>query len=69
MVDRDSQYVERRSKRLWTFSTKLDGRYHYDKKTKLLVGHPPTPFNLKSKALDPEERYLKSLEKLKGHMY
>ncbi|EOA34025.1 hypothetical protein CARUB_v10021521mg [Capsella rubella] len=33
-------HVGRRSKRARTFSTKLDYCYHYDKKTKFLVGHP-----------------------------
>ncbi|KAL9811845.1 hypothetical protein AtNW77_Chr5g0113901 [Arabidopsis thaliana] len=35
----------RRSKRLCTLSSKLDGRFQYDKKTKLLVGHPSPVIN------------------------
>lgn len=55
----------RRSKRLRTRSTKLDGRFQFDKKTKLLVGHP-SPIANTSGCLDPEERFNRSLKKLKA---
>jgi len=54
----------RRSKRLCTLSSKLDGRFQYDKKTKLLVGHPSPVINQVN--VDPEERFLNSLKKLKA---
>lgn len=56
----------RRSKRLRTISSKLDGRYQYEKKTKLLVGHPSPLMSGKSAPVDPEERYQNSLKKLKA---
>jgi len=54
----------RRSKRLRTLSSKLDGRFQYDKKTKLLVGHPSPVINQVN--VDPEERFQNSLKKLKA---
>ncbi|CAD5324722.1 unnamed protein product [Arabidopsis thaliana] len=53
----------RRSKRKRNISSKLDARFQFDKKTKLLVGHPSpnaTP------SLDPKERFNCSLKKLKA---
>ncbi|CAL9225995.1 unnamed protein product, partial [Arabidopsis halleri] len=58
----------RRSKRLRTISTKLDGRFQFDKKTKGLVGHP-SPANIPKppvSAIDPEERFNNSMKKLKA---
>ncbi|EOA12353.1 hypothetical protein CARUB_v10007889mg [Capsella rubella] len=46
----------RRSKRLRTFSTKLDGWFQYDKKTKVLVGHPSPVVKYPNHIDDPEER-------------
>nr|AAC98465.1 hypothetical protein [Arabidopsis thaliana] len=43
---------------------KLDGRFQYDKKTKLLVGHPSPVINQVN--VDPEERFQNSLKKLKA---
>lgn len=60
------QFGARRSKRLRTFSTKLDGRYHYDKKTKLLVGAKLPIINEANDVSDLEERFQNSLQKLKG---
>ncbi|CAL9217525.1 unnamed protein product, partial [Arabidopsis halleri] len=57
----------RRSKRLRTISTKLDGRFQFDKKTKGLVGHP-SPANIPKppvSPIDPEERFNNSMKKLK----
>ncbi|CAE6074442.1 unnamed protein product [Arabidopsis arenosa] len=56
----------RRSKRLKTISSKLDGRYQFDKKTKLLVGHPSPIANLSSGSLDPEDCFNYSMNKLKA---
>ncbi|KAG7593760.1 Ulp1 protease family C-terminal catalytic domain [Arabidopsis thaliana x Arabidopsis arenosa] len=56
----------RRSKRVRTLSTKLDGRFQYDKKTKLLVGHPSPVVNQANICVDPEERFQNSLKKLKA---
>ncbi|XP_023634177.1 uncharacterized protein LOC17874539 [Capsella rubella] len=54
----------RRSKRMRMFSTKLDGRFQYDKKTKVLVGHPsPVDQNI---GMSPEERFQNSMKKLKS---
>ncbi|XP_023639707.1 uncharacterized protein LOC17887645 isoform X2 [Capsella rubella] len=54
----------RRSKRMRTFSTKLDGRFQYDKKTKVLVGHP-SPIEKESHVVvNPEDRFQNSLKKL-----
>ncbi|XP_023633652.1 uncharacterized protein LOC111829231 [Capsella rubella] len=51
----------RRSKRLRTFSTKLDGRFQYDKKTKLLVGHPSPVVKDLNFVDDPEKRCQRSI--------
>ncbi|CAE5994112.1 unnamed protein product [Arabidopsis arenosa] len=56
----------RRSKRLRTISSKLDGRFQFDKKTKLLVGHPSPIAYLTSGYLDPKERFNRSMKKLKA---
>ncbi|KAG7564153.1 Ulp1 protease family C-terminal catalytic domain [Arabidopsis suecica] len=56
----------RRSKRVHTLSSKLDGRFQYDKKTKLLVGHPSPVNNQANVCVDPEERFQNSLKKLKA---
>ncbi|CAE5976049.1 unnamed protein product [Arabidopsis arenosa] len=56
----------RRSKRLRTLSSKLDGRFQYDKKTKLLVGHPSPVVNQANLCVDLEERFQNSLKKLKA---
>ena len=58
----------RRSRRPRTLSSKLDGRFHFDKKTKLLVGHPSPLLNVGKVVTDPEERYQRSLSKIKGKM-
>ena len=55
----------RRSRRPRTLSSKLDGRFHFDKKTKLLVGHPSPLISAGEVVADPEERYQRSLLKLK----
>ncbi|CAE5967576.1 unnamed protein product [Arabidopsis arenosa] len=57
---------ERRSKRLRTRSSKLDGRFQFDKKTKLLVGHPSPIATLPTVSIDPEERFNNSMKKLKA---
>ncbi|KAL9830942.1 hypothetical protein AtNW77_Chr3g0195441 [Arabidopsis thaliana] len=44
----------RRSKRLRILSSKLDGRYQYDKKTKVLVGHPSPGIKQLNVYVDPE---------------
>ncbi|CAE6074149.1 unnamed protein product [Arabidopsis arenosa] len=49
-----------------TLSSKLDGRFQYDKKTKLLVGHPSPVVNQANVCVDPEERFQNSLKKLKA---
>ncbi|KAL9858757.1 putative Ulp1 protease family catalytic domain, papain-like cysteine peptidase superfamily [Arabidopsis thaliana] len=46
-VDNVESMRGRRSKRLRTLSNKLDGRFQYDKKTKLLVGIHPLGFDKK----------------------
>nr|AAD15517.1 hypothetical protein [Arabidopsis thaliana] len=56
----------RKSKRPRTLSSKLDGRFHFDKKTKLLVGHPSPFLSVGELASDPEVRYQRSLSKIKG---
>ncbi|KAG7640664.1 Ulp1 protease family C-terminal catalytic domain [Arabidopsis suecica] len=56
----------RKSKRPRTLSSKLDGRFHFDKKTKLLVGHPSPFLSIGELASDPEVRYQRSLSKIKG---
>ncbi|KAG7599566.1 hypothetical protein ISN44_As06g037470 [Arabidopsis suecica] len=56
----------RRLKRLRTISSKLDGRFQFDKKTKLLVGHPSPIADLTSGYLDPKERFNRSMKKLKA---
>ncbi|KAL9299042.1 putative Ulp1 protease family catalytic domain, papain-like cysteine peptidase superfamily [Arabidopsis thaliana] len=48
----------------YSLSSKLDGRFQYDKKTKLLVGHPSPVINQVN--VDPEERFQNSLKKLKA---
>ncbi|XP_020875756.1 uncharacterized protein LOC110226987 [Arabidopsis lyrata subsp. lyrata] len=58
--------IGRRSKRVRTLSTKLDGRFQYEKKTKLLVGHPSPVINQANISVDPEERFQNSLKKLKA---
>ncbi|KAL9299103.1 hypothetical protein AtEden1_Chr2g0228411 [Arabidopsis thaliana] len=55
-----------KSKRPRTLSSKLDGRFHFDKKTKLLVGHPSPLLSVGKVVTDPEERYQRSLSKIKG---
>ncbi|CAL9226381.1 unnamed protein product [Arabidopsis halleri] len=55
-----------RSKRLRTRSSKLDGRFQFDKKTKLLVGHPSPIATLPTVSIDPEERFNNSMKKLKA---
>jgi len=57
-----------KSKRPRTLSSKLDGRFHFDKKTKLLVGHPSPLLSVGKVVTDPEERYQRSLSKIKGKM-
>ena len=57
-----------KSKRPRTLSSKLDGRIHFDKKTNLLVGHPSPLLNVGKVVTDPEERYQRSLSKIKGKM-
>ncbi|KAG7594239.1 Ulp1 protease family C-terminal catalytic domain [Arabidopsis thaliana x Arabidopsis arenosa] len=56
----------RRLKRLRTISSKLDRRFQFDKKTKLLVGHPSPIADLTSGYLDPKERFNRSMKKLKA---
>jgi len=56
----------RRSKRLRTRSSKLDGRFAIDKKTKLLVGHTSPIANISRETVDSEKRYNRSLKKLKA---
>ncbi|XP_020887746.1 uncharacterized protein LOC110224155 [Arabidopsis lyrata subsp. lyrata] len=56
----------RRSKRLRTFSSKLDERFHFDKKIKGLVGHPSPLVVGSNQCVDPEERFQGSLKKLKA---
>lgn len=56
----------RRSKRLRTFSSKLDERFHFDKKIKGLVGHPSPLLVGSNQCVDPEERFQGSLKKLKA---
>ncbi|KAL9858955.1 putative Ulp1 protease family catalytic domain, papain-like cysteine peptidase superfamily [Arabidopsis thaliana] len=59
----------RKSKRPRTLSSKLDGRFHFDKKTKLLVGHPSPLLSAGEVVSDPEERYHRSLSKLNGKRF
>jgi len=59
----------RRSKRLRTLSTKLDGRFAYGKKTKILVGHPSLVVNKGNDLVDTEERFQNSMKKLKAIRY
>lgn len=47
-------------------SSKLDGRFQFDKKTKLLVGHPSPIATLSTGCIDPEERFNNSMKKLKA---
>ena len=56
----------RRSKRKRNISSKLDARFQFDKKTKLLVGHPSPNATA---SLDPKERFNCSLKKLKAIRY
>ena len=56
----------RRSKRQRTISSKLDAQFQFDKKTKLLVGHPSP---VASEVIDFEERFNRSLKKLKAIRY
>lgn len=49
-----------------TFSIKLDGKYHYDKKNKLLVGHKSPMITEANGVSDLEERFQNSMKKLKG---
>ncbi|EOA14345.1 hypothetical protein CARUB_v10027525mg, partial [Capsella rubella] len=56
----------RRNKRLRKFSTKLDGRLQFDKKTKLLVGHPPPVVKDPNFVDDPEKGFQNSIKKLKS---